>query len=98
MATAPLDTTDATRCSRHRLDAVDEDARTPRADSGYAWASWYVTKMEGSRTLSTVESYSWFLAALRRSGVNAFLTPLQNSPVTTRTKKTVWLPLASGSQ
>jgi len=48
--------------------------------------------------LSTVESYSWFLAALRRSGVNAFLTPLQNSPVTTRTKKTVWLPLASGSQ
>ena len=27
-----------------------------RMYSGYAWASWYVTKMEGSRTLSTVLS------------------------------------------
>ena len=66
--------------------------------SGYAWASWYVTKMEGSLILSTVQSYRMFRAASRTSGVSASLTPLDHWPTTARTKKMVCTPWASGAQ
>jgi hypothetical protein len=48
--------------------------------SGYACASWYVTKIEGLRMLSTVESYKIWLAASRKSGVTASDLPRQYSP------------------